>query len=85
MSKNNAKGLTTLRQKLRKYIRDAGHETDLKNYREVSALLKSTSLLVIIARICKKYDSTVCYILYAQYQGIIWTTKMLKYTHGLGL
>ena len=72
MSKNNAKGLTTLRQKLRKYIRDAGHETDLKNYREVSALLKSTSLLVIIARICKKYDYTVSYILYQRLMTTGW-------------
>jgi len=32
MSKNNAKGLTTLRQKLRKYIRD--FETEIAGYRE---------------------------------------------------
>lgn len=33
MSKTNSKGLTTLRQKLRKYMRD--FEDDIKGYREV--------------------------------------------------
>ena len=33
MSKNNAKGLTTMRQKLRKYNRD--FETDINAYKEV--------------------------------------------------
>ena len=35
ISKNNAKGLTTLRQKLRKYCRD--FETEMAKYREVGA------------------------------------------------
>lgn len=35
MSKNNAKGLTTLRQKLKKYNRD--FESDVASYREVGA------------------------------------------------
>ena len=34
MSKNNSKGLSTLRQKLRKYIKD--FESDLAAYREVT-------------------------------------------------
>lgn len=34
MSKNNAKGLTTIRQKVRRYIRD--FETQMISYREVT-------------------------------------------------
>lgn len=37
MSKNNAKGLTTLRQKLKKYNRD--FESDIATYREVMIIL----------------------------------------------
>ena len=37
MSKNNAKGLTTLRQKLKKYVRDGvDFEVEMAKYREVS-------------------------------------------------
>lgn len=37
MSKNNAKGLTTLRQKLKKYNRD--FESDITSYREVKLVI----------------------------------------------
>lgn len=42
MSKNNAKGLTTLRQKLKKYNRD--FESDIATYREVTINLYASIL-----------------------------------------
>lgn len=45
MSKNNAKGLTTLRQKLKKYNRD--FESDIATYREVMINLYASILTLI--------------------------------------